>query len=208
MWTAQGLVLDFSRNCKFTEDRNDRFVSNDGTNKNFTASLQPSTPRGTTSVFSSVGTIENNRAYYIAAQDNFLSMGVGAADVLLTSDVAAGATQSLKFAASFGLINTPLDGRFRISPLAMTQHLAHVEVGVTSTSSSNNIAANSSSVNVLDVRHLRRVFRFAAVDYTLLPFINIVDAVSGATYRVLRIEDNGRFSQLGVEVPLTPPLVL
>jgi len=207
-WTAQGLVLDFTRNCKFTVDRNDRFVTNDGTNKNFTASLQPQTPRGTASIFSTAGTIENQRAYYVGAQDNFLSMGVGGSAATTAVDVASSATQSMLHAASFGLINTPLDGRFRISPLVMRQHLAHVQVGVSSSSASNNVAPSSSALNLLDARHLRRVFRFGAVDYTLLPYVNIVDVVSGATYRVLRIDDNGRFSQLGVEVPLTPPLVL
>lgn len=207
-WTAQGLILDFTRNCKYTVDRNDRFVSNDGTNKNFTASLQPQTPRGTASIFSTASLIENQRTYYIGAQDNFMSMGVGAATAATNADIAASASQSMVHAASFGLINTPLDGRFRVSPIVMLQHLAHVLVGVSSSSVSNNVAPNTTSLNLLDIRHLRRVFRFAAVDYTLLPYVNIVDVVSGATYRVLRIEDNGRFSQLGVEVPLTPALVL
>lgn len=207
-WTAQGLVADFRRNCKFTASRNDRFVSNDGTDKNFTASLQPITPRGTASIYSLSGTIESNRAYYIGAQDNFFGTGVGGTAATTAVDVASLLQVSCKFAASFGLVNTPLDGRFRISPIVMLQHLAHVQCGVTSASGSNNVASATNNLQLLDVRAYRRVFRIAAVDYTLLPFVNIIDAVTGATYRVVRIDDNGRFSQIGIEVPSTPALVL
>lgn len=208
-WTAQGLILDFRRNCKFTAVRNDRFVTNDGTDKNFTASLQPITPRGTANIYTLTSNVENFRAYYVGAIDNFLGANVGGASGSTGVDVVSAETLSSKFAASFGLINTPLDGRFRISQVAMLQHLGQIRAGVNSALSSNNVAAAVSNFTVLDFRDvLRRVFRFAVVDYTLLPFVNIVDAVTGATYRVLRIDDNGRFSQLGIEVPSTPSLVL
>jgi hypothetical protein len=208
-WTAQGLVCDFLRNCKFCESRNNRFVTNDGTDKNFTASLQPVTPRGTASIYSLSGNIEDRRAYYIGAQDNFLSTAVGSGTTIgTTQDVATLQQVSLKYAASFGLINTPLDGRFRISPQQKVQHLAHVNAGVNSALASNNVAAAINTISLIDVRAMRRVFRFAAVDYTLLPFVNIVDAVTGATYRVFRIDDNGRFAHGAIEVPSTPALVL
>lgn len=208
-WTAQGLVCDFLRNCKFCESRNNRFVTNDGTDKNFTASLQPVTPRGTASIYSLSGNVEDRRAYYIGAQDNFLSCNVGSGTTIgPTQDVSTLNQVSVKYSASFGLIQTPLDGRFRISPLMMLQHLAHVNTGVNSAVGSNNVAAAANTMSLIDVRSMRRIFRFAAADYTLLPFVNIVDAVTGATYRVFRIDDNGRFSHAAIEVPSTPALVL
>lgn len=207
-WTAQGLVCDFTRNCKFTASRNDRFVTNDGTSKNFTASLQPLTPRGTASIYSLSGNVEDRRGYYIGAQDNFLSQSVAGTAANTTVDVATTLQSSIKFAASFGLINSPLDGRFRLSPLMMAQHMGHEICGVTSSSGSNNVASASNTLFLLDVRAHRRIYKLVAADYTLLPFVNVIDAVTGATYRIVRVDDNGRFSHLGVEVPSLPALVL
>lgn len=199
-WTAQGLVCDFTRNCKFTASRDDRFVTNDGLNKNFTASLQPETPRGTANIEQLAGNVSDNRAYYIGSRDTFMSMGIGR----VLGDNSAAATSfdgSVRFAATFGLFSTPRENRFRLSQLLMLQSMHHFLGGVNSSSGSNNVAGGSNEQAFIDVRNYRQIFRFAAVDYTLLPGINVVDAITGASYRVQRIEDNGRFSQIGIEVP-------
>lgn len=203
-WTAQGLVCDMRGPCRFTEDRNDRFVTNDGTNKNFTASLQPYTPRGTSSIDSLSGNVFDERPYYIGCRDNFLSATAQGATTQ-AAEIAAlsGNLLSTKYAASFGLINTPKNDRIRISPLFMIQEILHINSGVTSASANNNLASSTNAVPMIDVRTYRQIFRFVGADHTLIPFLSVVDSVSGATYRVARIDDNGRFSQFGIEVPST-----
>lgn len=201
-WTAQGLIFDFTRNCKFTQSRNDRFVTNDGTDKNFTASIQPQCPRGTNNIDTFAGNVSNQKFYYVGSRDTFLSMGTGVG-AGSSSEVAVELDASVRFAATFGLFNSPKNDRFRISPLVMLQELHHFLGATTSTSASNNVAASSNEQTFLDIRTLRGIYRFAAVDYTLLPFVNVTDAVTGGIYRVARIEDNGRFSQIGIEVPAT-----
>jgi len=203
-WTAQGLVCDMRGNCRFTEDRNDRFVSNDGTNKNMTASLQPFSPRGTASIDSLSGNVFDARPYYIGCRDNFLSATpYGATSLSQEIFQGSGNGLSARYAASFGLINTPKNDRIRISPLFMVQQITHVNSGVTSVSALNNIVASVNACPQLDVRTMRQVFRFVGADHTLIPFLSVVDSVSGATYRIARMADNGRFSQFGVEVPST-----
>ena len=207
-WTAQGLVCDMRGNCRFTEDRNDRFVVNDGTDKNQTASLQPFSPRGTSSIDSVTGNISDQRPYYIASRDNILS-AIPYGATLLSQDVFAtsGSGLSTRYLCSFGVFNTPKNDRIRISPLFMFQEIVHILLGVTSTSASNNVAATPNASNVIDVRTMRQILRVVGADHTLIPFLSVIDSVSGATYRVGRFDDNGRFSQFGIEVP-TSTIVL
>jgi len=201
-WTTQGLVCDFFGQCRFTEDRNVRFVLNDGTNKNTTAALQPYTVRGTASIDSLSGTVFDDRAYYIGARDNFLSHGYGGVSVGSNSEFSSsGGGVSSRYAASFGLINTPKNDRIRVSPLFMVQQSTHINVGVLSSVASNNVTPTANTLQLLDVRTMRQVLRYAAADATLIPFLNVVDSVSGTTYRIARMDDAGRFSQFGVEVP-------
>jgi hypothetical protein len=211
-WTAQGLVADFFGVCRFTHDRQARFVTNDGSNKNFSCALQPQSPRGTYSMTtpsysdavatgaSGVGNATGRRALYLTSRDNVYGMGrIGSAEGSGTQQSVSGAAVDFKYHCTFGLFDTPQNGRYRISPLLCLQTLRTVEIGATSTSTSD--VAVSANSGVFDPRILRQIFRFAAVDYTLLPWVNIQDAVSGATYRVARMEDNGRYSQFGVEWP-------
>lgn len=201
-WTTQGLVCDFFGECRFTEDRNLRFVLNDGTNKNVTAGLQPYTVRGTASIDSLSGNVFDDREYYIGARDNFLSQGYGATTISVTSEFSSSSSGvSSRYAASFGLLNTPKNDRIRVSPLFMVQQAAHINAGVSTSLASNNVASVTSSAQLIDVRTMRQVLRFAAADATLIPFLNVIDSVSGTTYRIARMDDNGRFSQFGVEVP-------
>lgn len=199
-WTAQGLICDLTRNCKFTAQRNDRFVTNDGTNKNFTASLQPQVPRGTIDIDTLAANVANHRFHYIGSRDTFLSVGTGV-DPGNTTQLSASRSSSAKFSATFGLFSSPKNNRFRISQLLMLQDLHHFRGAVNSAVASDNVAASATEQTFLDVRTYRQIHRFAAVDYTLLPFVNVTDAVTGGVYRVARIADNGRFSQIGIEVP-------
>jgi hypothetical protein len=202
-WTAQGLVADFSGRCRFSDDRDRRFVTNDGTDKNFTAALAPLSPRGTSDIDTTSTLVEDQRPYYIGARDNYLSAGYGSSSATGQDMGTSGAGHGWLYASTFGLINTPKDDRIRLSPLFMIQQIFHQNAGVNSSSASNNVAAAGNALSLLDVRVLRQVFRFAAADYTLIPAVNVVDSVSGATYRIVRMEDDGRFSTFGVEVPST-----
>ena len=207
--TAQGLVCDLFGNCRFTADRSDRFVANDGTDKNFSASLQPYSPRGTINIDTVSGNVFDQRAYYIASRDNLWATGSGTDQGASSAIVEAVFTEaSAKYAATFGLINSPKNNRFRLSPLHMLQDMQHWNVGRSDVSSANNGPASGDLTALLDVRVQRQILRVVAADYTLLPFVNVVDAVTGATYRIGRMDDAGRFSQFGVEVPTTPPLTI
>lgn len=210
-WSAQGLVADLFSLCRFTTGRNTRFVSNDGSDKNFTAGLQPQCPRGTYSLTSplysdavvggatGVGNAAGRRAYYLSSRDLLFGMGRAGTSEGSAIVVSTSAPVDLLYYASFGLFDSPQNNRYRISPMMMVHTLRQIEIGVSSTSASD-VAAGSVSA-VIDPRVFRQVFRFAVVDYTLLPWVNIQDAVSGATYRVVRVDDNGRFSQIGIEWP-------
>lgn len=203
-WTTQGLVCDMRGLCRFTVNRDDRFVANDGTDKNFTASLQPYSARGTSSIDSTAGNISDHRPYYIGCRDNWLSATpFGAATLAAEFFSGSGTGVSTRYAASFGLLNTPKNDRIRISPLFMLQQSQHTQAGVNNTTSSNNIVASLTGLPTLDVRTFRQIFRFVGADHTLIPFLSVVDSVSGATYRIARFDDNGRFSQFGIEVPNT-----
>jgi len=199
-WTAQGLVCDLydgnTGGCRFCVSRNIRWVQNDAAEKNFTAGLQPYSPRGTRNIL----TPDQNdqEPYYIGSRDTFYGASrtgrtTAISSVVIEEDI------NLDAHATFGLCNTPLGDRYRISPLMMLQSLIEVRCAASSNSGAD-VAATSHS-GWLDPRAWRQIFRFAAVDYTLLPFQNVQDAVSGAIYRVARMEDNGRYSQLGVEWP-------
>lgn len=204
-WTAQGLPCDLFGRCRFSENRAQRFVTNDGTNKNFTASLQPYSPRGTADLDSTAVLIQDQRPYYIGARDNIFSIAYGRPPGVTAADAATSSSgQSVEFACSMGLINTPKNGRVRISPMVMLQAIQHAECGASNVSTSlNNIAGDDNALPLIDIRDLRKVNRWAAMDYTLLPFVNVTDGVSGQTYRVFRMDDDGRFSQGGIEVPAT-----
>lgn len=83
----------------------------------------------------------------------------------------------------------------------MVQQVFHIQTGVNSASASNNVAASLNACPYIDVRTMRQIFRFTGADHTLIPFLSVVDSVSGGTFRIGRMDDNGRFSQFGIEVP-------
>lgn len=216
-WTAQGLVADLFGSCRFTHNRNNRFVSNDGSNKNFTSALQPQSPRGTYSLSSPLysdatvpsangqANANGRRGLYLSSRDLLYGANRAASTEAATSAQSTTGDVDLQYFAAFGLFDSPQNGRYRISPMLCIQTLRQVECAATSASTSD-VAASSNQASVIDPRTFRQVFRFAVVDYTLLPWVNIQDAVSGATYRVARVEDNGRYSQIGIEWPSSAAL--
>lgn len=198
-WTAQGLVCDLFDACRFSESRNDRYVSNDGSDKNFTAGLQPYSARGTSDITSP--SMFDQRPYYIGSRDSILGLCRGSTSPDSNPAVSTTGDVDLTYGATFGLLNTPQSGRFRLSPLLMVQDLHQVFCGVSSSAASDNVAPTSAVCAYLDPRAYRQIFRFAAVDHTLLPFATIQDGATGAIYRVATVDDDGRFSKIGIEWP-------
>lgn len=217
-WTAQGLVADLFGVCRFTTNRQNRFVSNDGSSKNFTAGLQAQSPRGTYSLSSplysdavalsstGVANAQGRRGLYISSRDVLYGMGRAGTNPESSTTVASSAGNiDLQYLCAFGLFNSPQAGRYRISPMLCLQTLGMIDLAATS-SSTSDVVVQTNIAGVVDPRSFRQIFRFAVVDYTLLPWVNIQDAVSGATYRVAQVADNGRYSQIGIEWPSSAAL--
>lgn len=193
-WTAQGFAMDLggTQGCRFTEtnNRNQRFVTNDGTSRNFTAWLALFVARGVTQL--TTPNPSDHRLIRIANRD------------LLLGNTGFGANQDMRYACTFGVFNTPEDDRYRISLITMMQDAQVSDRAASSSSTSNTIGTGTSPDNDFrDVRHDRLMSRFVVCDYTLLPFINITDANTGIVYRVLEFTDNGRTANLGIEWPST-----
>lgn len=189
-WTSQGFVCDLFGQLKFSELRDDRFVDNQGSNKNYSGRLRPQSARGTTSLLAS--TPVTNTAYYLANRDNLYGSYYGA----------TGAPSFWMMVATFGMGFTPIDGRYKISPLMIIQGFNQFFfAGVSNPAAGTTFAANVSGGTMLEPRWFREVPRFAAVDSSLIPFNNITDQVSGKIYRVAQVADGGRATNIAIEYP-------
>lgn len=203
--TSQGLPMDLTGTCKFTTNRNNRFVIDDGSSRNFTAGLRLYAARGVSST-TQPGTPANQPDYYIGNRD--LIFGCNPNNPSTSAD-------NLTFAATFGHRNSPEDGRYRISPILMIQEKTSTDFknqGATSTLASNTVAAGTGGSNVIfrDIRHDRQILRLVVADYTLLPFANLTEAQTGKVYRLFEFNDGGRTANLGIEwsdVVVVPSLV-
>lgn len=190
-WSSQGFVLDLFGPCKFTEGlttRNLRYVINDGTSRNFTAYYQGIMARGSGSLATPGPT-------------DYRGIRFGSRD-LMNGLTGFGSSAEHRYLFCFGHFNSPEDDRFRISPIQVTQISDNVDIAASSSSSSDVVPASTNpDVRCRDIRNHRKMRRVVVVDYTLLPFINIVEAQSGVTYRVVEHNDSGRTANLGVEWP-------
>lgn len=191
---SQGLIMDFTGLSKFTQNRDFRFVSNDGTSKNFTAALQPMACRGITTF--GVAPVGQPR-FLVGAYDSMLGHGGSATG----ADIRIGAT--------FGLINdreesvaSPNDTvHYKVSSVVMLMDTTAYRVGASSSSASNNVAATF--VDMFDLRRFRVLNRLTAMSHRLLPWQNVLDRrfSPNRTYRVARVDDAGRFAHIGIEWP-------
>lgn len=199
-WTAQGLCCNLFGALVWSEDRNCRFVDNNGASRNYTGRLRPYAARGSYTMLAS--TPSDNPAYPIAPRDNFIGIVGGNAG---NSDTTGQIGSSNYFWCSFGLANTPIDDRYKISPLWMLQHCVTISVRISSNpSASNNIGVDGAAGAYIEPRWLRKIPRFAACDQTLIPFsANVTDQITGTIYRVAKIQDNGRVTNMAVEYPST-----
>lgn len=195
-WTAQGFAMDLFSECRFTGNRNNRFVTNDGTSRNFSSHLALYGVRGVASTTSS------------PSPSNFVDYFIGNRDLILGQTAQGTGNSDFRYACTFGQINSPEDARYRICPILLLQENNTSDItnrAAISTSTSNTIAVATGGANVSfrDVRHDRRIAKFVIVDYTLIPFANLTEAQTGQVYRVLEFNDNGRTANLGVEWPVT-----
>jgi hypothetical protein len=139
----------------------------------------------------------------------------GNRDLILGQTGSGGTTSEYRYGCTFGQLNSPEDGRYRINPLLMIHETSASDIsnrGASSASTSNTVAVGTGSINIIfrDIRHDRLIQRVVAVDYTLLPFANLTEAETGKVYRVAEHNDNGRTANIGIEWPttvVTPSLV-
>tara|TARA_R100001086_G_scaffold201006_1_gene117238 strand:- start:1653 stop:2765 length:1113 start_codon:yes stop_codon:yes gene_type:complete len=187
-WMAQGMPLDLFGACRFTSSLNDRFVIQDGTNRNFSTHFVGYVARGSTNVNS-------------PSPSDYASLIFGNRDLILGQTGTSGSAD-INVACSFGTINSPIEGRYRISPVLALQERDYVDMAVSSSSASTSVDPSGSPlVTFRDIRRDRLLLRMVVCDYTLLPFVNVVDSETGVTYRVVQFADNGRTANLGIVWP-------
>ena len=184
-WTTMGAVLDLAGNLKFSEDRSYTFVDNQGSNRQFTGRLKPYIVRGTNSFNSQV--IAADRRIGIGPRDNLFGVVTMPGDFLTYAD-------GVRF--TFGLLHTPRDSRYRISPLMVDQiggpYIVTLRIGS---------PGPATGAYMMDVRTYRNVPKFVALDSTLLAWVNVTDAATGTVYRVGQGADGGRTFNIGIEWP-------
>lgn len=192
-WTTQGICMDFSGEIRFTQDRNQRFVVNDGSNHNITANLAPYVCRGTNNV--QTQSIVLNQRYFIGPRDLY----IGLANF-------NGGGAGLSSRATFGNLWGAFDERYRISPMLLVQDGTATDFGTSDGTSNNARPPYYGFGSMMDYRNLRQIARLATIDHTLLNNSLVQDLVSTKYYRVARVEDNGRYFNVGIEEPATAPI--
>lgn len=190
-WTAQGLVCNLFGPLVFG-DYASRFVDNNGENKNYTAMLRPHVARGTASLSSPAPSTD--ASYAIIPRDNLIGVAGGGDGT---------SSHMLDIACSFGMLNSPVDDRYKLSPIWMLQARDGWYYGTNNNGGTLNVPAQSGYGTMLEPRWLRQINRFVACDQTLLPFNNVTDTVTGKTYHITQLADGGRTTNLAVEYPST-----
>jgi hypothetical protein len=190
-WNSQGFCCDLVGQLKFSQDRGWVFTTNDGTSRCFTAYLRPYLCRGS-----------SNLATASPADDPRYGLTNRMVQFGCTGQLVSTSYNSHVIVETFGLSFTPINGKYVVSPLML-----RFEYGLTGSGQSSVGATTSTATQngpyIMDPRNYRQVKRFAAVDYTLLGFSNIQDAVTGTVYRVGKYTDGGRTGTIGVEWPST-----
>jgi hypothetical protein len=190
-WLSQGFVVDLIGQLKISYNRAQRnFVLPDGGNRVFTTCLAPILARGsvnstTISPATNPAVMLSNRMVWFGG---LIYTGTG--------------SWLVEHLGTLAVPLSPINGRYVVSPLIIINYNdTYIQVYNAGTSAST--AAPNNDFRFQDPRNIRQVKRFAAVDFTLLGFSNIQDAVTGATYRVAKFPDGGRSTNAGVEWPAT-----
>lgn len=206
-WTSQGLAMDFRGTVavvgpgtgwidRLTLDRNFRLVCNDGLNSNKTAGLAAYSVRSVTNIITGTGQSYDNRHRFFPL-DNMLGLvGTDGTSNHITTD------SILRYPCSFGLLNTPSDDRWRLSPFLVMQAVHNFAFGLYNTgTSNNNDGPQVSGVSWSDPRWWRQIQRIMACGHQIPPWQLVTDSVSGKQYRIVGIPDNGRPANVALEWP-------
>jgi hypothetical protein len=192
-WNSQGFCCDLVGQLKFSQDRGYVFVTNDGTSRCFTAYLRPFLCRGS-----------SNLATASPADDPRYALTHRMVQFGCRGDASSNAPTTGHYQLeTFGLSFSPINGKYIVSQLMLRFDFGAVYSGSQGIGATTSTATNNYGGAVIDPRNYRQVKRFAAVDYTLLGFSNIQDAVTGTIYRVGKYTDGGRAGTIGVEWPAT-----
>jgi hypothetical protein len=190
-WLSQGFIVDLIGQLKISSNRSfNNFILPEAGNRVFTTCLAPTLARGSSN--STTQTPTTNPSLYLSNRMvwfggvRYTSTGVDIQQVL----------------ATFAVPYSPINGRYVVSPL-IAVNIADNYLQVRHNGTSLSTEAPNQDFRFTDPRNIRQVKRFAAVDFTLLGFSNIQDAVSGVTYRVAKFPDGGRSTNAGVEWPTT-----
>jgi hypothetical protein len=202
-WTTQGFSCDLTGKLKFAGNRTATtyvFVTDDGTNRAFSCQLAPSTARGTRSVYtySAIQPASGRLSHFKNA--------FGAATYTYGST-----TTFMEYACTFGTVRNAIlnNARYVVSGMVFRPTVTDswgndvVWGGNSSVGTDTNTAAtDTAGATFGDPTVLwRKVPKFAVVEYTMTPWANITDAVSGLAYRVVMVPDGGRTAKIAVEWP-------
>lgn len=201
-YTTQGLPLDLfgSLYPRHALQFDIRMARNDGANLNASISLVVNQTRTNTDITVADQGIVNNRRMALINWDIFLGREVYN---VFTPYYTSG-FGPMYHAMTFGLLTTPFDDRWRLSPLVHVQGISgRIGTGTYDTSPSVSTPPSVSyGGNWLDARNLfRKVPRVFVVSHLLAPWQNITDEVTSKVYRVLRVADGGRTVCLAIEWP-------
>lgn len=194
-WCTQGVVMDLFGEIRWTDNRNDRTVLNDGTNKNVTGSLQVLLARGNTDHLAN-SNVEDSLETKVGSFESMFGHLWSANGNINFSDISAA-----KY--SFGLLSTPFDDRWRVSKALLEQRTDDSIVGssVVTSSGSNNVAP-SNETSWVDFRNaIREMPKLVVVGHLLSPWQNFTETTTSVDYFIVRVEDNGRPFNLGIEWP-------
>lgn len=198
-FSTQGIVMDFFGTIRFSADRSHRVVMNDGLNTNLTTRLRPYLVRGIDRILSSVSPVDDIRGH-IGNFDAFLMSGFTSGSSANSS--AGGGESSF---CHFGLPFTPLDDRWRLSPVIFIPTdptIEEVSLVNVSTSTSNNLTPSTAYTKAMPSRQIMRSCpRFVVAGHLLTPWQLITDTSTGIEYRIIQGDDNGRAFNLGIEWP-------
>lgn len=199
-WSAQGFVCDLNGTLKFSTSRGSTqtcFITNDGSNRAFSPQLQPDVSRGTTNLYAN--TQANNVRGVLSHRKNIVGMNGATSGGDYTTSVLAtfgsawlSGQNNARYVIS-GLVYSPV---FNTTPTTVNV------VGISASVATGATTGSPTSPYMYDASAFwRKVEKFAQVEYTLTPWANITDAVSGLAYRVVNIADGGRTAKIAVEWP-------
>jgi hypothetical protein len=191
-WTGQGIVYELTGLLR-SDDRNSRFVETTGDRKNHTGRICGQTPRGASNTVNRDPA--NNRSVYFGPRDHLFSP-IRAAQSM---DPAAPGT----FYFTLGVFQSNYDDLYRVSMLSVNQSQLGAWYDVRNQSGGTELTSGTSNeIHVFDARNsVRTMPKFGVCSSYLLPWNNITDRRTGVTFRVARVTDGGRNSNLCIVWP-------